>query len=39
MVTFVEKPIGLEKFFNRLFEALGINADRCPEGRPRKREI
>ena len=35
---FSGKPIGLEVFFNRMVEALGITIDRRPKGRPRKIE-
>ncbi len=38
-VIFGGKPIGLEEFLNRMVEALGITViDRCPKGKPRKRE-
>jgi len=37
-VTFSEKPIGFEEFLNQMVEALDIIIDRCPKGRPRKRE-
>ena len=37
-VPFYIKPIGSEKFFNRMVEALDIIIDRHPKGRTRKRE-
>ena len=38
-VTFSGKPIGFEEFFNQMVVVLGITIiDRCPKGRPRKRE-
>ena len=37
-VTFSGKPIASEEFFNQIVEALGINIDRRPKGRPRKME-
>jgi len=38
-VTFSGKSIGPEEFFNRMVEALGIIViDRCPKGKPRRRE-
>ncbi len=37
-VTFSEKPIGSEEFFNRMVEALDIIIDRRPKGRPCKRK-
>jgi len=36
--TFSGKPIGSEKFFDQMIEALGIIVDRRPKGRPRKME-
>ena len=30
--------MGSEEFFNQMVEALGSIIDRCPKGRPRKRE-
>jgi len=35
---FSGKPVGSEEFLNQMVEALGIIIDRCPKGRPRKRE-
>ena len=37
-VTFGGKPMGSEEFLIQMVEALGIIIDRCPKGRPRKRE-
>ena len=37
-LTFSGKPIGSEEFLNRMIEILDIDIDRCPKGRPRKRE-
>ena len=37
-VTFSRKPIVSEEFLNQMVEVLGIIIDRCPKGRPRKRE-
>ena len=37
-VTFSEKPIGSEEFFNQMVETLGIIIARLPKGRPRKME-
>ena len=37
-VLFNGKPIGSEKFLNRMVEALDIIIDRRPKGRPRKIE-
>ena len=36
-LTFSEKPIGYEEFFNQMDETLGITVDRRPKGRLRKR--
>ena len=38
LVTLSGKPIGPEKFLNRMVEALDIAIDRRPKGRPRKME-
>jgi len=38
LVTFSKKPIGFEEFINQMVEVLGIIIDRCPKGRPCKRE-
>ena len=38
LVTFSEKPMGSEEFFNQMVEALGITIDRYLKGRPLKRE-
>ena len=37
-LTFIGKPMGFEEFLIRMVDALGIAVDRCPKGRPRKRE-
>jgi len=37
-LSFSGKPKGFEEFFNQMIEALGINVDRRPKGRPRKME-
>jgi len=37
-VTFSGKLIGSEDFLNRIVEVLGIDIDRRPKGRLRKRE-
>jgi hypothetical protein len=36
--TFSGKPTGSEEFLNQMVEALGINIERRPKGRPRKME-
>ena len=38
LVAFSEKPIGSEEFLKRMVEFLKIIIDRCPKGKPRKRE-
>jgi hypothetical protein len=38
LVIFIGKPIESEEFFNQMVETLDITADRCPKGKPRKRE-
>jgi len=38
LVAFSEKPMGSEEFLIQMVKALGIITDRCPKGRPRKRE-
>jgi len=37
-VTFNGNPIGPDELLNRMVEALGIIIDRCPKGKPCKKE-